>query len=95
MIRNGPFAIEEDNINRSIEESGFRADPEAKKFISIATGPMEKAKIEQPEESPKPKSKLQRIQVERNGPRDRSSGTLTLAPIITCAAVYFRTRLKH
>lgn len=90
------WVAEEDNINRSIEElKEFLADPEAKKFISIATGPMEKAKIEEHEESPKPKRqgfKEYKLR-EKWASRDRSSGTLTLALIITCAAVYLLSGL--
>ena len=92
------WVAEEDKIDRSIEElRAFLADPEAKKFISIASNTVAKQKDTENEQKHPTKRKSQGFKEynlrERWGSRDRSPGVLTLSLIITCVAVFLLSGL--
>lgn len=92
------WVAEEDKIDRSIEElRAFLADPEAKKFISIASNSVAKTKDTENEQKHPTKRKSQGFKEynlrERWGSRDRSPGVLTLSLIITCVAVFLLSGL--
>jgi len=92
------WVAEEDKIDRSIEElRAFLADPEAKKFISIAGNTVAKTKDTENEQKHLTKRKSQGFKEynlrERWGSRDRSPGVLTLTLIITCVAVFLLSGL--
>ena len=92
------WVAEEDKIERSIEElRAFLADPEAKKFISIASSTVTKKTGTENEQKHPNKRKSQGFKEynlrERWGSRDRSPGVLTLSLIITCVAVFLLSGL--